>query len=119
MHKGARTDPCGGRGVTRVPTATRNRNSLTSINAHIYFGAHCRVTFASNTASLRYSIWRSDSLGCAASFDHSAQRFARKTTTSCVGSSAQTRYQRTITDNARGQILESFESHSESNTSPR
>src|SRR5215469_15404577 len=22
MHKGARTDPCGGRGVTRVPTAT-------------------------------------------------------------------------------------------------
>ena len=23
MHKGARTDPCGGRGVTRVPTATQ------------------------------------------------------------------------------------------------
>ena len=23
MHKGARTDPCGGRGVTRVPTATK------------------------------------------------------------------------------------------------
>jgi hypothetical protein len=22
MHKGARTDPCGGRGVTRAPTAT-------------------------------------------------------------------------------------------------
>src|ERR1700732_2957892 len=25
MHKGARTDPCGGRGVTRAPTATRKR----------------------------------------------------------------------------------------------
>jgi hypothetical protein len=24
MHKGARTDLCGGRGVTRVPTATRD-----------------------------------------------------------------------------------------------
>ena len=23
MHKGARTDPCGGRGVTRAPTATK------------------------------------------------------------------------------------------------
>src|SRR3954471_8804731 len=23
MHKGARTDPCGGRGVTRAPTATQ------------------------------------------------------------------------------------------------
>jgi len=33
MHKGARTDPCGGRGVTRVPTATcalfRSRVELT------------------------------------------------------------------------------------------
>jgi len=29
MHKGARTDPCGGRGVTRVPTATRRRLPLT------------------------------------------------------------------------------------------
>jgi hypothetical protein len=25
MHKGARTDLCGGRGVTRVPTATSDR----------------------------------------------------------------------------------------------
>src|SRR5271169_2793857 len=25
MHKGARTDPCGGRGVTRAPTATDAR----------------------------------------------------------------------------------------------
>ena len=97
----------------------RNRNCLTPINAHIYFGAHCRVTFLSNTASFRYAIWCSDSLGCAASFDHPAQRFARKTTISCVSSSAQTRYQRTITDNARDQILESIESHSESITSPR
>jgi len=30
MHKGARTDPCGGRGVTRAPTATRSANQLTS-----------------------------------------------------------------------------------------
>ena len=29
MHKGARTDPCGGRGVTRVPTATRSGINLT------------------------------------------------------------------------------------------
>jgi hypothetical protein len=29
MHKGARTDLCGGRGVTRVPTATRKRTRLT------------------------------------------------------------------------------------------
>ena len=29
MHKGARTDPCGGRGVTRAPTATRRIISLT------------------------------------------------------------------------------------------
>src|SRR5271155_773947 len=29
MHKGARTDPCGGRGVTRAPTATRKRITLT------------------------------------------------------------------------------------------
>src|SRR5271169_4570387 len=29
MHKGARTDPCGGRGVTRAPTATRNGIDLT------------------------------------------------------------------------------------------
>ena len=29
MHKGARTDPCGGRGVTRAPTATRHGISLT------------------------------------------------------------------------------------------
>ena len=29
MHKGARTDPCGGRGVTRAPTATRHKISLT------------------------------------------------------------------------------------------
>src|ERR1700686_5900383 len=29
MHKGARTDPCGGRGVTRAPTATRNGIALT------------------------------------------------------------------------------------------
>jgi hypothetical protein len=30
MHRGARTDLCGGRGVTRVPTATRKENPLTS-----------------------------------------------------------------------------------------
>ena len=29
MHKGARTDLCGGRGVTRAPTATRNEIDLT------------------------------------------------------------------------------------------
>ena len=29
MHKGARTDPCGGRGVTRAPTATRTGIGLT------------------------------------------------------------------------------------------
>jgi hypothetical protein len=29
MHQGARTDPCGGRGVTRAPTATRNGIALT------------------------------------------------------------------------------------------
>ena len=101
------------------PGFPRSQNCLTPINAHIYFGAHCRVAFSSNTASFRYAIWCSDSLGCAASFDHSAQRFARKTTISCVSSSTQTRYQRTITDNAPDQILESNESHSESITSPR
>src|SRR5271169_3944581 len=28
MHKGARTDPCGGRGVTRAPTATKKIANL-------------------------------------------------------------------------------------------
>src|SRR5271166_4406606 len=45
-------------------------------------------------------------------FDHSARRFARKTTISRVGSSVQTCYQRTKTDNAGDQIPESIESHS-------
>ena len=30
MHKGARTDPCGGRGVTRAPTAPRGEIRLTT-----------------------------------------------------------------------------------------
>ncbi len=77
----------------------------------IHFGAHCRVTFLPSTPSFRYAIRCSDSLGCAVSFGLSAQRFARKTTISWVSSSAQTRYQRTIIDNARDQILESIESH--------
>jgi hypothetical protein len=33
MHRGARTDLCGGRGVTRVPTATRNTINLTALAA--------------------------------------------------------------------------------------
>jgi len=39
--------------------------------------------------------------------------------TGWVSGSARTRYQRTIADNARDQILESIESHSDSITSPR
>jgi hypothetical protein len=35
MHKGARTDPCGGRGVTRVPTATNSAKKVSNINAGI------------------------------------------------------------------------------------
>src|ERR1700731_701242 len=34
MHKGARTDPCGGRGVTRAPTATRFRARLIEFGRH-------------------------------------------------------------------------------------
>jgi hypothetical protein len=32
MHQGARTDPCGGRGVTRVPTATFGSDELDLLN---------------------------------------------------------------------------------------
>jgi hypothetical protein len=32
MHKGARTDPCGGRGVTRAPTATDARVGVDGVD---------------------------------------------------------------------------------------
>src|SRR5215472_17600644 len=32
MHKGARTDPCGGREATRVPTATNSGKKVNKIN---------------------------------------------------------------------------------------
>ena len=34
MRQGARTDPCGGRGATRVPTATRARDAGFFLTAH-------------------------------------------------------------------------------------
>ena len=37
MHKGARTDLCGGRGVTRVPTATRTGIYLTRLAGRSLF----------------------------------------------------------------------------------
>src|SRR6516165_9221956 len=35
MHQGARTDPCGGREVTRAPTATNSAKKLSDINTGI------------------------------------------------------------------------------------
>ena len=52
MHKGARTDPCGGRGVTRAPTATRNEFPQRNVSA--------RVGLA-GLAAARYATWWSDS----------------------------------------------------------
>jgi len=40
MHKGARTDLCGGRGVTRVPTATRTGIRLTANSAQANRQSH-------------------------------------------------------------------------------
>src|ERR1700692_3029694 len=37
MHKGARTDPCGGCGVTRTPTATRRIICLTVLRFRRYW----------------------------------------------------------------------------------
>ena len=42
MHQGARTDPCGGRGATRVPTATRDKSELTARNSEASQQRHWR-----------------------------------------------------------------------------
>ena len=47
MHKGARTDLCGGRGVTRVPTATRNANHLTDGSPTVAYLIHLTQEFSS------------------------------------------------------------------------
>jgi hypothetical protein len=64
MHKGARTDPCGGRGVTRAPTATRRIICLTFLRFRRYWirrSARPRDGDGSSTKKLRkasYCRWR-------------------------------------------------------------
>jgi hypothetical protein len=62
MHKGARTDPCGGRGVTRVPTATQciGRAETLGPYKHLLVGLTLRIVCdPSERSEVHRQVWQS------------------------------------------------------------